>query len=351
MTFELTNIVLFGIIIILVIVIAYIIGKKSTKRNTISYNRVSNSNLTTVNPILKNEKISKRDKNNPKHLSRIKTMLDNKIPEYSEFIIDIVANSGFGYHFSSLCDFLEENNEDIEIGRIEETINWIKVNEMKTNFETGYLLAAGFIVDTYKDFLENVEIKYDEPILKKFKLSDDHSLIENNKIISILKQNTSPFYSELNELHSLQNKLNNQLPRARDLLKESKFDIPGMAKNFGLGAVAGINPFIGIPLLLNNWFGENKKNKSNNQFIEDFFKIYDKYLMQWDKLREMYEPIYEQQQIDMLKKCKTSLNDNIMIVLTKLDEKGHSLKKSLKIVEGLIKMLDKEKNELLKEDN
>ncbi|TVL97424.1 MAG: hypothetical protein CV087_22355 [Candidatus Brocadia sp. WS118] len=181
------------------------------------------------------------------------------------------------------------------------------------------------------DELDNL---YDDEIISRFKLNEDAKAIEKAKIINLLKQDTNAFYLELNQLQSLQNRLNAMYPKTKEITEDTGFDWGTFAKNFGAGALSVVNPLIGVPWLAANFYNAAKKNKVEEQFIDDFNNSYSEYLSQWDKIGEANQAVYNKQVESLKRKIQSFLIDNSVKVFKKLDERGQSLRKAKEYVDN-----------------
>jgi len=227
----------------------------------------------------------------------------------------------------------------------EKVLNWVKISNIKSDLENGYIGAADFVIGIYVESVNGFTDIYKDNELKKYNLTEDQKVLEKNKIISILKQDTSPLYIELNELQMFQSKLNNMFPKLKEIAVKNKgFDWGTYARSFAEGALAVYMPIIGIPKILHSWFGDHSKTKAQEKFLEEFDKIYSDYLNQWDKIREIYIPIYDSQIISMKNKTKSSLIDSLLKLTNVIDDKGYSLKKALVYFKKGFKELEEEMN-------
>ena len=346
---DLIHLILIGIVFLLIFLFLYFFKKRQHSNEYKNIQSKDTSNTTkmvklSANEIMDIEPINK-DKNNQKTLSEITELLNTELIKYSGLLVDVISSAYFN-HFSDLVDFMEKKgDEEFGMEDFEKVINWAKISNIKSDIENGYIEAADFIIQFYVEFVNEFVDIYKDNDLKKYNLTEDQKVLEKNKIISILKQNTNPLYIELNELQMYQSKLNNMFPKLKEIAEKNKgFNWGYFARNFAEGALAGMIPIIGIPKILYSWFGDYKKSKAQKEFLEEFDKIYTDYLNQWDKIREIYIPIYDSQIESMKNKTKSSLIDSLLKVLNVIDNKGYSLTKALTSFKKGFKDLEKEIN-------
>ena len=208
---DLFHFIFIGIILILVISITYLIGRgKKEKGIKITADRKLDSSqkkLVPLDTISLNKQAKKRPKKNEKYLKDLESLVRTKLIEYSELITDMIASAFFNYH-NPLADYLDQiDDDDFGIDNFEKSINWVKVNSIKSEFETNYNTAADIIISLHNDTIEGGVDLYKDDELKKYFLTEDQKILEKNKIIAILKQDMNPCYVELNELTLIQNKL------------------------------------------------------------------------------------------------------------------------------------------------
>ena len=67
------------------------------------------------------------------------------------------------------------------------------------------------------------------------------------------------------------------------------------ARMFGLGAMAGVMPIVGIPMLIASIFQSSNADEKKAKYAEQFDQMYRKYLEKWDEVQKQGEALYEKQ--------------------------------------------------------
>ena len=221
------------------------------------------------------EVIIKKDVNNPKYIASIKCILT----ELSSYICDIFPNHIGDVvlgRYAELAQYLKSLGDDSGIDSIYNVLTFSGGVELRSELEKRIDEVMGWILEGYQESLDHIfEVIPDAIEMKnKFVLSGDQMAQEAMKGTMALKQNLSPLFTELIELSRLQSQLKSQFPRIKQILgSNDEIDWGNLARNFGGGALVAINPLIGIPMLLANWFGESKKEKEQQQFVEEVLKL------------------------------------------------------------------------------
>ena len=336
------HLILIGIVVVMFIVIAFLIGRQSkTQKQSDSpphqkpYEKLK-ENLVKLEVKPKSSVPQKTDPNNPKYVDKIKEILKDMGNKYCEFAADYIS-VGYGEQYSGLVekygndDDSEESDHEFSIEEIGEIIHWFKPTKIKCDFEDHIEEMATGFVDAYIEIVDNLTEIYEDESLERFKPTKDQSENEINKITGSLKRNLNKFYLGLNDLQILQNKLANIYPRIADISKDKGWDLSYLARSFGAGAITALNPFIGVPAFIANFSMKSKKVKNENEFVENFFQEYQKYIDQVNELAELYRNEINNKHQDFLNSTWNSLIiGSTGNILKYLNEKGYSLKNSHK---------------------
>jgi hypothetical protein len=169
-------------------------------------------------------------------------------------------------------------------------------------------------------------------------VSNEHQVLRPNFVLPIDKQHEqksrisnnlkSPFAEILHSVakaQSLQGWLNANhgafLSHA-----SSDTDWGWVAKNLGGGALVAINPFIGVPMLAATWFGESKKDKQKNEFIQHYCTQADEMVNTLAALLDPVEKAGSQAAAYWKEKTRESSIASLLYVCSTLDNNGASLK-------------------------
>jgi len=275
------------------------------------------------------EVVVRRDPNNSKYISSAKEILNEFSRDLSERVPSHIGYTIAGQH-SELSDYFEKLGDNTGIDSVYHVITFSGGVEMRSEMETNIDQAMGLLFDFYQEFVDTTFAAVPDAaeIKPRFSLSADQIAQEIAKGTMALKQNLSPIFTEFMEMSRLQNQLRAQFPNLKQIVEENQnTDWGSIFKTFGGGALAAFNPFIGIPVLLANWFGESKKQKQQQQMLEEYSNNYQVYLQQWDKILNLYMPVFEKQKKYLQEKISNIVDTAIPRVLTELDKSGYSLKK------------------------
>ena len=341
MVIDVMHLILIGIVLVMFIVIAFLIGRQSKTQKQAGpppYQKPQEKpkeKLVKLEVKPKSSVPQKTDPKNPQYLNKITEILKDMGSKYCEIAADYIA-AGYFEQYNDLVekygnDGSEESDNVFSIEVIGEIIHWFKPTKIKTDFEDHIEEMATGFVDTYTEIVDNLTEIYEDESLERFKPTKDQSENEINKITGSLKRNLNKFYLGLNDLQILQNKLVNSYPRIVEMSHDNGWNIGTLAKSFASGALAVVYPIIGIPAAIANWSNETKKDKANKEFVERFFQEYQKYIDQVNELAELYRNEINNKHQDFLNsKWGSLIIASTMNILKYLNDKGYSLKNSHK---------------------
>lgn len=87
----------------------------------------------------------------------------------------------------------------------------------------------------------------------KFTLNADTRALQANRTAAIIRENFALISERCRDIGLRRAGLKANLPHFEKSLNHSGFDVGHLARNFGAGAMAVMNPLIGVPALIANW--------------------------------------------------------------------------------------------------
>lgn len=167
-----------------------------------------------------------------------------------------------------------------------------------------------------------------EKIHKEFNsgsyLMDELSLLQEESIITneILRTSRRPLL-ELKELVNVQETL--MLKKEHYIVSSKKTwenQVIDVAKNFGGGALAASNPWVGVPMLVNNYLnGKKSEDLSNNQY-NNLIKHIREYLDQLINVAEIFNSLNEVYYEYIEKKIVSPIVKSVTEIFERLQASG-----------------------------
>ncbi len=331
MQLDPVHLVLGGIVILLVVVVAYLIGTRKTSdqpKSTAANSRDTNrkSEFVQVKPPAQSASQElKKDKKNPKYLSQIEEEWTSNTQTFSENCAKLLSVPYYE-RYNGLIEKFGGDEVEIGLDEMEEIITWFDIPSIKSGFENKIDEVAEIMTSVYTESVAEIAGVVEDNLTRKYVLSNDQKMGEVNKNASLLRKGFNQAYITLGEIHALQSKLQNQWPKYREIAESGEFDFGSIARNFGAGALAVINPFIGVPAVIASFTHDSKTEKIEKQIMESFSSNYQKYTEKLDEFDEVYTPIFERHISEIKLRADEQYLSRIMDCLYVLDEKGHSLR-------------------------
>ena len=201
------------------------------------------------------------------------------------------------------------------------------VQDIRREIEVGYVKASERAIDDLVGYLESSIFPLHQEIsLASLVSNENQKNQQKNNIQYTLRQQATEVQMLLGELQNMQVSLQQQKLQVFSLLSEQQESFGDIARGAGLGALAVMNPFIGVPALVASWCSADKKDKQNQQVIDQCFDSIEKYLDKWQAVYEIYGKISDQH-VDYLRENYVStISKGIMAVLYFIDQNGSQVK-------------------------
>lgn len=299
-------------------------------------------NTSVERPVIKN------NPNNQKYLANIKSSLDKLPTIYSRMIYSYMINQGFK-NISTMRQDLEPlwKVEQWTPEQLKFYINYVNSMDFSDSIPSikdGIENTCSFITECYEEYLndifQNIDVKYTN-MKSAFILPTDKKIEHQTRTKSVI----APLFVDTLQSFDMSIRTQSHVRHGKpqfDSFTSTDFDWGSFLKNFGGGALAVANPFIGVPMILANIFGETEAAKKKQAFIDD-------YLQKVDECRKGFDdtaPILHAASVKAADYClgrSQELNVNaVFFVCSKLDAEGVDLKTVCRSIVDKISQLDKE---------
>jgi len=232
--------------------------------------------------------------------------------------------------FQDLDAYLAQSQNNFSFEVIWNSISFVKAADIRTEMEQACVEIMELILAIYStEFLPMIFDSVPEAAALKarFTLTESYTAQESLNGQNALRRNLSPIYSELNELARVQEQLISTFPQLQAMVGGGSTDWGDTALNVGAGALAVVNPLIGVPFLIARICGGNKKDDANNIFMGSWATRLDEYWNRWNRVYNGYQPVFESQCRFVEEKMRDISERAIPNILTELDTQGFNLKK------------------------
>ncbi len=323
MTLDPLVLVLIGVILVLLVLIAYLFGKRGSSNNK-SRQQDSPKTAPDLNAIKARLDAEKKRLDNSKSLEAIDQCVGQMGRLMSAGIVDRISGI-VGQPYGEICEFTNKHEGDFPFAAVEQVINWVNVPKMRKHLDqqidecfeepTRGLLAE---IDNHKR--QHEVMKADQS-----SVSDDQIYNLCTQLSQVLRKDLQPVYAALSELQSMQAQLINMIPRAKDYIESSGNDVGTLAKYFGGGALSVVSPLIGIPALIAAASSDYKKGKQAEAFFEDFNKRYQALIDCWNGLAQTYREGISRQNDHLSARFGTLLRPLVLSTYRAMDKAGINL--------------------------
>lgn len=291
---------------------------------------------------------AKNNPNNSKNLTNIKAALDKVSVIYSRMIYAHLVNSGFK-NISTMRQELEplwsvEQWSAEQLKYYIDYVNNMDFSDSIPSVKESIGNSCSFITECYEEYIneifQNVDIKYSS-MKSAFALPADKKIEHQTRTKSVVM----PLFVDAMQSFDLSMRAQSYIRQGKpqfDKFTSTDVDWGSMLRNFGGGAFAAVNPIVGVPMLLANWFGESEADKKKKQFIDD-------YLQKVDECRKSFDdtaPILHTASVKAADYClgrSQELHINaIFFVCSKLNTEGADLTAVCRAIVDKVSQLDKE---------
>lgn len=177
-------------------------------------------------------------------------------------------------------------------------------------------------------FVEAVDVIFDEQDFEELKsnyqLSADQKSIQKSKISSILISNFNGVISEARDIESTRLWLQSNSEKFISKFN-GEMDIGELARGAGTGALAVINPWIGIPAVIANLKMAMDKSNDNSSFtdqwIDHFADLEEKIIL----LRKRITNAVEKDKAYVIEKTAEVMGTAIIAICMDMEKHGHDV--------------------------
>lgn len=216
--------------------------------------------------------------NNKKNLVDIKKSLERTSTLLSRYVYHTLLWSGYEKisimrnDFKTLSTDREWTKEEFQF--FIEYANLLNLNNEIEKIKDTISKISTFTTDVYDELIDDIfsNVDGDASHLKpSFSLPPDKRIEQQSRIKSIMTNLFSDAFQTID--NSIRSQQFIQQNKAQfDSVTSDNINWAGLLKNFGAGALAAANPFIGIPMVLVNMFGESESAKRKQEFINHYIQ-------------------------------------------------------------------------------
>jgi hypothetical protein len=180
----------------------------------------------------------------------------------------------------------------------------------------------------------------------RYALNADLRASQSAKISAIISGHFSNVISEMKDIDQRRNQLQSNY-QSLVAATNDEFDWGSAARNFGAGALAVANPFIGIPALITNFQFQSDKGKAESAQIDRYVELFDEFENKVLAVRENIIQGAEQTKNYVAEKFKEVNASAIATILSEISANGCTLDHYFKSLD--YKDLEDAERELLSE--
>jgi len=340
MEISVFTMVLLVCVVVLLIYIAYIKGRTSSGGSASSGTAsgiVSGGasgeryvNLQAAEITHQTKAVVRKDPANVKHLTALREQLGNHYSNIAANVPSAIFIPFLKLH-DELCDFYSEvgsgDDNHIDIARFERVVNWGPLNNARTGIEAAVIDVTDYVSGISYGFAWHLHETYPDANMKAFLKDDLQYESWKQRVQSVIRKQLPQFYAEFNELVNLQSRCLSFWRNAKPVLEESPQELLEFVKGFKVGAIIAINPFIGIPTLIESWCGEKEKEKRKEQTVNDFFSAFQLYLSKWDEVKNLIsQRLADPMAQDMNRLMNNDAYKMVIRAFEAADNAGYSIK-------------------------
>ena len=205
-----------------------------------------------------------------------------------------------------------------------------QVSSIKKNFEFVIITLGNWPVQTLQKIFDSHFIPA-HPSLQNHFPSESQCHSETTQIQMGIRKQLAEFLYELNELQILEQKLEHLAPQLRKVwYQNDDTDWEDIAKYARAGAMAVINPFVGIPFLAGKIFSdykqETKVSETNTDFLSKWEELFNQYAEKWGHINEIFCAVQENLTLYIQDKSKRIVVGGTIHLLKIADKQGEQIK-------------------------
>lgn len=143
----------------------------------------------------------------------IYNLINNKIYEYvKDYVIAALALNVID-PFIDIHNYLENKGEDFELTQLEQIFQYLKIEDIKIEFESTCDNIPELFIEIYNDIVNNLIDLYKLPFIDKYLIHSDTADCIKKNLLAILIDDKQQFYSELYELELIIDKVRFLVPK------------------------------------------------------------------------------------------------------------------------------------------
>ncbi len=256
-------------------------------------------------------------------------ILNDKIIELEALIAKLTKDNSDQNQLDMLVKELEVNQKHMQ-ELLMQFYSQQQVSSIKKNFEFVIISLSNWPVQTLQKIFYAHFIPA-HPSLQNHFPSESQCHSETTQIQMGIRKQLAEFLYELNELQILEQKLEHLAPQLRKVwYQNDDTDWEDIAKYARAGAMAVINPFVGIPFLAGKIFSdykqETKVSETNTDFLSKWEELFNQYAEKWGHINEIFCAVQENLTLYIQDKSKRIVVGGTIHLLKIADKQGEQIK-------------------------
>lgn len=188
------------------------------------------------------------------------------------------------YYFEEVYD--EEKDWYLQLANY---VKWeMDIHNIKKELDLlNYRALSSDIINYYNSIAKNIVKSH--PNLQALLIEEEVIREQAIHLERFALDNDIEYKYVANQTIHLMDQFSRELPFIEELVNNDWLGgIGNLAKGFGEGALIAVNPLIGIPLLIKNYFSEEKKSNQVSSKANDLEELNNRLSSKWDESNNLY---------------------------------------------------------------